>query len=145
MRFAKLCVTTKRPVSDRGALRTLWENAVLGDAAKLDFVPWPVAVIEDRQFQVLFGSSPMESALDTRFRPVGEFLGDGFVGFSEGIPQLARDPSLSAPNGIACAKVCVDLVEQLGRRDEARGEFARAAAMTDNGKQRARLMARTRG
>ena len=37
-----------------------------------------------------------------------------------------------------------DLLEKLGRRDEARAEFARAAAMTQNERERALLMDRAR-
>jgi len=59
------------------------------------------------------------------------------------LDALANEPALARYHLFPSARA--DLLEQLGRRDEARGEFARAAAMTDNGKQRARLMARARG
>jgi len=38
-----------------------------------------------------------------------------------------------------------DLLDKLGRRDEARAEFERAAAMTKNGRERALLLARATG
>jgi predicted RNA polymerase sigma factor len=37
-----------------------------------------------------------------------------------------------------------DLLEKLGRRDEAKAEFARAATMTQNERERALLMGRAR-
>ena len=49
-------------------------------------------------------------------------------------PQLRGYPQLPALRG--------DLLEQLGRRDEARAEFERAAALTRNARERERMQAR---
>lgn len=117
---AKLGVTTLRPIPDRSALRMLWDQASLGSIARLDFVPGPVAIVGQHQFQVLFGAGPLDSVLDSRFCPPGVPLGDGFVGFWDGVPQLARDPSLSASNGWGfgpkgSARAILDLVARLAR------------------------------
>jgi hypothetical protein len=127
LRFAKLCATTVRPIPDRAALRALWESSGCAEKAKLDFVPGPVAVIEDRPFEVLFGTGPLDAVVDARFRPTGAPLGAGFVGFWDGVPRLARDPNLSVPNGwgfgpSGSARHLLELVATLARcRDEVTG------------------------
>ncbi len=56
------------------------------------------------------------------------------------VDALAADPSLSAYPYVFSARG--DLLERLGRGDEARAEFARAASMTRNARDREALLAR---
>jgi RNA polymerase sigma-70 factor (ECF subfamily) len=56
------------------------------------------------------------------------------------LDALAADPKLSRYHFLPSARA--DLLERLGRLDEARAEFERAASMTDNERQRERLRAR---
>jgi RNA polymerase sigma factor (sigma-70 family) len=56
------------------------------------------------------------------------------------LDALAEDPALARYHLLPSARA--DLLEQLGRRDEARAEFERAAELAENGRQRERLRAR---
>ncbi|HVR19163.1 MAG TPA: RNA polymerase sigma factor [Polyangiaceae bacterium] len=56
------------------------------------------------------------------------------------VDELAREPQLARYHFLPSARA--DLLEKLGRRDEARGEFERAASMTQNARQRGRLLLR---
>jgi RNA polymerase sigma-70 factor, ECF subfamily len=58
------------------------------------------------------------------------------------VDALAADPSLAAYPYLASARG--DLLERLGRRPEARAEFTRAAALTQNARDRDALLARAR-
>jgi RNA polymerase sigma factor (sigma-70 family) len=58
------------------------------------------------------------------------------------LDQLNRLPALQGYHLLPSVRG--DLLEKLGRRDEARAEFARAAAMTQNERERALLMDRVR-
>jgi RNA polymerase sigma factor (sigma-70 family) len=58
------------------------------------------------------------------------------------IDALADEPSLKAYHLLPSARA--DLLSKLGRLDEARVEFERAAALTRNARQRARLLERAR-
>ncbi len=60
----------------------------------------------------------------------------------EWLERLAGEPALAQYHLLPSARA--DMLERLGRFDEARGEFERAAAMTDNTRQRARLLERAR-
>jgi RNA polymerase sigma factor (sigma-70 family) len=67
------------------------------------------------------------------------------AGAAEGlalVEALAADPSLQAYAYLPAARG--DLLERLGRGDEARREFARAAGLTDNARERDVLLARAR-
>jgi RNA polymerase sigma factor (sigma-70 family) len=54
------------------------------------------------------------------------------------VQRLLREPALKNYHLLPSAHA--DLLEKLGRLDEARAEFTRAAAMTQNGRQRERLL-----
>jgi len=56
------------------------------------------------------------------------------------LDKLRREPSLARYHLLPAARA--DLLERLGRRAEAGREFRRAAELTDNARQRARLLAR---
>jgi predicted RNA polymerase sigma factor len=56
------------------------------------------------------------------------------------VDALAADPSLAAYPYLFSARG--DLLERLGRVDEARAEFVRAATMTRNARDRGALLAR---
>jgi predicted RNA polymerase sigma factor len=56
------------------------------------------------------------------------------------LDALAEEPALARYHLLPSARA--DLLEQLGRRDEARAEFERAAALAENARQRERLRAR---
>ncbi len=105
----------------------LWKKTGLDSVAKLDFVPGPVAEIKKWPFQVIFGAGPFDSVLDLRFRPHGAPLGEGFVGFYDGVPELARDPALNVPNAWGfgpegSARPLLELVAKLANcRDEVTG------------------------
>ena len=59
------------------------------------------------------------------------------------VDALATDPALESYHLLPSARA--DLLVKLGRRDEARREFERAAALTQNERQRRRLLARAAG
>jgi len=105
----------------------LWKKTGLDSVAKLDFVPGPVAEIKKWPFQVIFGTGPFDSVLDLRFRPHGAPLGEGFVGFYEGVPELARAPDLNVPNAWGfgpegSARPLLELMAKLAScRDEVTG------------------------
>jgi RNA polymerase sigma factor (sigma-70 family) len=56
------------------------------------------------------------------------------------LDKLRKDPALASYHWVPSARA--ELLEQLGRRDEARREFERAAELASNARQRARLLAR---
>ena len=56
------------------------------------------------------------------------------------VDALAAEPSLRAYHWLPSARG--ELLARLGRDDEARAELERAAALTDNARQRARLLAK---
>ncbi|MGE0784631.1 MAG: RNA polymerase sigma factor [Sandaracinaceae bacterium] len=56
------------------------------------------------------------------------------------LDALQREPALARYHLLPSARA--DLLARLGRRDEARAEFERAASLTDNARQRERLLAR---
>jgi RNA polymerase sigma-70 factor (ECF subfamily) len=56
------------------------------------------------------------------------------------VDALAADPALRAYHYVPAARA--DLLHKLGRGDEARAEFARAAALAGNDRERAQLLAR---
>jgi RNA polymerase sigma factor (sigma-70 family) len=56
------------------------------------------------------------------------------------LDELRREPSLSQYHLLPSARA--DLLEQLGRHADAADEFTRAAELTDNARQKARLLAR---
>jgi RNA polymerase sigma factor (sigma-70 family) len=56
------------------------------------------------------------------------------------LDALAREPALARYHLLPSARA--DLLAQLGRHEEARAEFERAAALTQNGRQRERLLER---
>jgi predicted RNA polymerase sigma factor len=58
------------------------------------------------------------------------------------IERLLEDPTLKSYHLLPSARA--DLLEKLGRRQEAAAEFQRAASLTKNERQRARLLARAR-
>jgi predicted RNA polymerase sigma factor len=60
----------------------------------------------------------------------------------EVVDQLASEPSLAAYHLLPSVRG--DLLAKLGRYDEARVEFERAAALTRNGRERALLLERAR-
>jgi RNA polymerase sigma-70 factor, ECF subfamily len=60
----------------------------------------------------------------------------------EQVDALLAEPSLSAYHLLPSVRG--DLLERLGRRDEARAEFERAASMTQNARERALLLDRAR-
>ncbi|HEY3499492.1 MAG TPA: sigma-70 family RNA polymerase sigma factor [Polyangiaceae bacterium] len=81
--------------------------------------------------------------------PVVELNRAVAVGMAEGpaaalplIDALAGDPALRNYHLVPAARA--DLLAKLGRTEEARGEFERAAALTKNLRQRERLLARAR-
>jgi predicted RNA polymerase sigma factor len=56
------------------------------------------------------------------------------------VEALASEPSLQRYHLLPSARA--DLLAKLGRFDEARAQFERAASLTDNARQRARLLER---
>lgn len=56
------------------------------------------------------------------------------------LDKLRKEPALAEYHFLPAARA--ELLEQLGRRDEARHEFERAAELASNGRQRGRLLAR---
>jgi predicted RNA polymerase sigma factor len=58
------------------------------------------------------------------------------------LDALASEPALAHYHLLPSARA--DLLEKLGRHDEARTEFERAASMTENAKQRQRLLTRAK-
>jgi RNA polymerase sigma-70 factor (ECF subfamily) len=59
------------------------------------------------------------------------------------VEALAAEPSLASYHLLPSVRA--DLLARLGRRDEARGEFERAAGLARNARERALLLARARG
>jgi predicted RNA polymerase sigma factor len=59
------------------------------------------------------------------------------------VDQLADDPSLQAYHWLPSVRA--DLLFKLGRTNEARAEFERAAALTRNNRERALLLQRAAG
>ncbi|MFT3837697.1 MAG: RNA polymerase sigma factor [Myxococcaceae bacterium] len=59
------------------------------------------------------------------------------------IDELVRAGELERYHLLHAARA--ELLEQLGRRDEARAEFEKAASLTENSRQRARLLKRSQG
>ena len=60
----------------------------------------------------------------------------------EHVDALRDDPSLAAYHLLPSVRG--DLLAKLGRTDEARAEFERAATLTDNAREKALLLARSR-
>ncbi len=58
------------------------------------------------------------------------------------LDALADEPSLASYHLLPAGRA--ELLEQLGRIDEARAEFEHAAELTDNARQKDRLMKRAR-
>ncbi len=56
------------------------------------------------------------------------------------VDQLTSEPALTASHMLPTVRG--DLLSKLGRNDEARAEFARAASLTSNGRERALLLER---
>lgn len=130
--IAKLGATTVRPIPDRAALRALWERSGCGERARLDFIPGPVALIENHELQVLFGTGPTEADVDARYRPEGAPLGAGFIGFWDGMIELARSPGPGSSSwGFGAhgnARHVLELMTTLARcRDEVTGVVIGAA------------------
>ncbi|MGH7436305.1 MAG: RNA polymerase sigma factor [Polyangiaceae bacterium] len=59
------------------------------------------------------------------------------------VDALATEPALQRYHLLPAARA--DLLAKLGRAEEARAEFERAASMTENARQKARLLARAQG
>ena len=59
------------------------------------------------------------------------------------VEVLAGEPALASYHLLPSVRG--DLLAKLGRRDEARGEFERAAALARNSRERELLLARARG
>jgi RNA polymerase sigma-70 factor (ECF subfamily) len=59
------------------------------------------------------------------------------------LDALALEPALQRYHFLPSARA--DLLERLGRHDEARAEFERAASLAENARQKSRLLARARG
>src|SRR5262249_17414415 len=81
--------------------------------------------------------------------PVVELNGAVAVGVASGpsaglaiVDQLMSEPALSKYHLLPSVRA--DLLKKLGRIDEARAEFARAASMTQNERERALLLERAR-
>jgi predicted RNA polymerase sigma factor len=75
-------------------------------------------------------------------RAVAVSMALGPVAGLELVDALAQEPALRDYPFLPAARA--DLLEKLGRRDEARAEFERAAALTKNERQRAQLLERVR-
>ena len=73
--------------------------------------------------------------LDLTTEIVAAHVGNNTVALAD-LPALARYPWLPAVRG--------DLLARLGRHDEARAAFARAADLTENGPERALMQTRAR-
>lgn len=75
-------------------------------------------------------------------RAVAVGMADGAQAALPLVDALAADPSLQHYHLLAAVRA--DLLVKLGRRDEARQEFERAAALTRNGRERELLLERAR-
>ena len=75
-------------------------------------------------------------------RAVAVSMADGPQAGLEVLDALADEPALRGYHLLPAVRG--DLLERLGRGPEARAEFARAAALTRNERERALLLARTR-
>jgi RNA polymerase sigma factor (sigma-70 family) len=75
-------------------------------------------------------------------RAVAVGMAEGPAAGLELVDALASEPALRDYHFLPAARA--DLLEKLGRRDEARSEFERAAAMTKNERQRTQLLERAR-
>jgi RNA polymerase sigma factor (sigma-70 family) len=73
-------------------------------------------------------------------RAVAVSMADGPAAGLSIVEGLAGEPALQGYHLLPSVRG--DLLERLGRRDEARAEFERAAAMTGNARERAHLLAR---
>lgn len=73
-------------------------------------------------------------------RAVAVSMADGPAAGLAIVDALAGEPALRGYHLLPCVRG--DLLERLGRREEARAEFERAAAMTANARERAHLLAR---
>ena len=73
-------------------------------------------------------------------RAVAVSMADGPAAALAIVDTLAGEPALRGYHLLPSVRG--DLLERLGRRDEARAEFQRAAAMTANTSERAHLLAR---
>ena len=75
-------------------------------------------------------------------RAVAISMADGPAAGLAAVDVLAGEPALSGYHLLPAVRG--DMLERLGRGEEARAEFARAAALTRNERERALLLARTR-
>jgi predicted RNA polymerase sigma factor len=73
-------------------------------------------------------------------RAVAVSMADGPAAGLAIVAGLADEPALRGYHLLSSVRG--DLLERLGRRDEARAEFERAAAMTGNARERAHLLGR---
>jgi RNA polymerase sigma factor (sigma-70 family) len=75
-------------------------------------------------------------------RAVAISMADGPAAGLAAVDALAGEPALSGYHLLPAVRG--DMLARLGRGEEARAEFARAAALTRNGRERALLLARSR-
>jgi len=107
--------------------------------SRIKRVVWVTAMVPlDGQPIIDPATSPLAAGIDSMpERSVTiEMMGKEFL------DGLANDSSLATYPFLPAARA--DLLEKLGRLDEARAEFERAASLTENATQRARLLLRAR-
>jgi predicted RNA polymerase sigma factor len=75
-------------------------------------------------------------------RAVAISMADGPAAGLAAVDALADEPALRGYHLLPAVRG--DMLERLGRGEEARAEFARAAGLTRNERERALLLARTR-
>ncbi len=88
-------------------------------------------------YTVLLATAPSPVVALNRAVAVG--MADGPAAALPLVDALASDPVLRSYHYVPAARA--DLLRRLGRHDEARAEFARAAALTANERERASLLA----
>jgi predicted RNA polymerase sigma factor len=76
-------------------------------------------------------------------RAVAVSMADGPAAGLAALDALAGEPALSGYHLLPAVRG--DMLERLGRREEARAEFTRAAGLTRNARERELLLGRTRG
>lgn len=104
-------------------------------AAEPEDTDWPAIV---RLYTALMATAPSPVVALNRAVAIG--MAAGPAAALPIVEDLAREPALRAYHYVASVRA--DLLQRLGRHDEARVEFARAAALTANDRERALLLAR---
>ena len=98
----------------------------------------------DTELETITADLPSTGAADlpSQHRAVALGIAFGPATGLEHIDALRDDPSLAAYHLLPSVRG--DLLAKLGRADEARAEFERAATLTDNAREKALLLARSR-